>query len=507
MHTKSIINIHFFSKNLRIILIISACIYLLFYFFIALNRINYPYDLEWIEGGMVDQVQHFIITGKIYVSPSINFVPFLYPPLFFLFSAVTSSIFGIGYFSLRFVSFVASIVIFITIYLIVFEETKEWWVSILSVGLFSATFRVTGAWLDIARVDTLFVALWILFVYIIRKKESYFYSFLAGVLAALAFLTKQTALIVCLPVIIYLIYKNWKYGLTLFTTTIAIICFTTLLLNRSSDGWFFFYVFTLLRQQTEWVPLMFISFWANDLLFHIPIAILFSLYFLNNKLNGKRTLSLLWIFIFFGALAGTFLTRVKWGGYDNVLLPLYVVFSVTFGLGLNELEKKIDNSNDRRKNVTKIFISAACLSQLIILFYNPFSQIPTKNDLQAGNELVKYISSVKGKVFLPDNGYLSTIAGKEAFAHNSAIWDIVRGNKDTVEKEILSEDLSNIIKNQYFDVIILSTKDLKYYCENIDKYYIQQKVPYTNTSSFYTITGAKLRPTTIYIAKRLLQKE
>lgn len=76
-----------------------------------------------------------------------------------------------------------------------------------------------------------------------------------------------------------------------------------------------------------------------------------------------------------------------------------------------------------------------------------------------------------------------------------------------MEKEILSEDLSNIIKNQYFDVIILSTKDLKYYCENIDKYYIQQKVPYTNTSSFYTITGAKLRPTTIYIAKRLLQKE
>ena len=76
-------------------------------------------------------------------------------------------------------------------------------------------------------------------------------------------------------------------------------------------------------------------------------------------------------------------------------------------------------------------IEIACLIQLVILIYNPFAQIPTKADLEAGNTLVKMLSEVKGTVFVPDDSYLPALAGKSTFANNSAIWDVLRGDQPT----------------------------------------------------------------------------
>ena len=151
---------------LNLALFSLAVVYLIIYLWMAYYRLRYPFDLEWIEGGMVDQVQRLLHGQSMYVAPSISYVPFLYPPIYFYFSALAALLFGIGLFPLRLVSFLASLVSFTTIFLIVRAETKNDWAAILSTGLFVATFRVTGAWLDIARVDSLFLALWLLFIYL-----------------------------------------------------------------------------------------------------------------------------------------------------------------------------------------------------------------------------------------------------------------------------------------------------------------------------------------------------
>jgi hypothetical protein len=489
---------------LRLVLFATAVAYLVVYIWMVIYRIRYPFDLEWIEGGMVNQVQRLIHGQGMYVAPTINYVPFLYPPLYFYFSALAALIFGIGLFPLRLVSVLASLVSFTTIFLIVRNETKNWWVAILSTGLFAATFRVTGAWLDIAKVDSLFLALWLLFIFIISGRKSLGGAVLAGILAGLAFLTKQTALIVCVPVLAYLLWCNWKYALVCLASATLTIGITTLVMNHFSAGWFGYYVFELLSQQTDWLPQYFISFWKDDLLVHLPIAILFAAFFLMGLPKQDRHSLYQWLAVLTGALAGSFITRVKTGGYDNVLLPVYAGLSILFGLGLGGLLKLIKQVQTEYTGRLEALIHVACLIQFVILFYNPFAQIPTKADLDAGNSLVKMLSEVKGAVFLPDDSFLPALAGKNTYANNSAIWDVLRGNQQTKGKALLTADISNAIRQQSFDEIIIDGDiDLPWCCAGIDQYYTRVGEVFQNQTVFYTVTGDKKRPTYIYIANRL----
>lgn len=493
-----------FTQLLKIALVFSAAFYLIIYLWVAYFRLQYPFDLEWIEGGMVDQVQRIVNGEGIYIAPSINFVPFIYPPLYFYLSAVASILLGGGLFPLRLVSFIASLVSFILIYLIVRDETKNSLAAFLSAGLFPAAFRVTGAWLDIARVDSLFVTLWLLFIYFARGKKTLAYSMLTGALVAMAFLTKQTALMTCLPVIVYLFWQNWKYALSLLIVATVIIGMVTLFMERASSGWYTYYVFSLLTQQTEWEPWRFVSFWTDDLMVHVPIAILFTIFFLSMP-KKARPILIKWLSVLAGALAGSFITRVKLGGYDNVLLPAYAAISILFGLGLSESLKLANQLFISYRSRIVLLIYISCLIQLLILFYNPIEQIPTKADLDEGYKLVKFLSTVSGEVYIPDHGYLATLAGKKVYAHHSAIWDVVRGNKQSTGKGLLTEDLDAAIRQQLFDVIILDS-EWNYCCSEISQYYSIETYRYPDESAFYTITGWKRRPTYIFYAKRLKEQ-
>jgi hypothetical protein len=481
-----------------------AVAYLVIYLWMAYQRLRYPFELEWIEGGMVDQVQRLIHGQSLYVAPSINDVPYLYPPVYFYVSAAASLIFGGGLFPLRLVSFSASLVSFTIIFFMVYEETRNWRIAILSSGLFAAAFRVTGAWLDIARVDSLFLAFWLLFIYFVRRRKTIGYSILTGILAALAYLTKQTAMIACLPVLAYLFWCNWKYALSCLAAAALTVGITTLILNQASAGWYGYYIFGLLSQQTQWLPGEFVTFWNDDLLVHLPFAILLTFFFLAGGPKQERTIQIQWLAILLGVLAGTFITRVKIGGYDNVLLPTYAVISILFGLGLNELFKSTRQIQFDFRSRLEGLIHLACVVQLVMLAYNPFAQIPTKADLQAGQKFVSLLSGVKGEVFLPDHGYLPTLAGKRTYAHESAIWDVLRGDQLTKGKQLLATELKDAIRQQYFDEIILdSDLDLNWCCVDIDQTYTRVGDVFQDQTSFYTVTGDRKRPAQIYIANRL----
>jgi 4-amino-4-deoxy-L-arabinose transferase-like glycosyltransferase len=239
--------------------------YPLVYFYMVYYRIQYPFELDWIEGGLLGQVQRIVNGQVVYAAPSLGFVAFIYPPLFFYLSALASQFFGATFFSLRLVSFLASLISFVCIFLIVKEETDNKFIAFISACFFAGTFRVTGAWMDIARVDSLFVALLFLFVYFIRRSNSTWAFILAGFFAALALLTKQTALVMCIPAIGYAFLKDWKRTLILIVTATAITGGVTLAFNLFSDGWYVYYVFELLNYQTEWLGISeFIKFWPRD---------------------------------------------------------------------------------------------------------------------------------------------------------------------------------------------------------------------------------------------------
>lgn len=484
---------------LRAALLCAAWSFVVIYLWVASQRMNYPFELEWIEGGMADQVRRIVQGEGVYVPPGIRFVPFLYPPLYFYLSAAASLVLGDGLFPLRLVSFLASLVTFAMIFLIVRNQTGDWRSGILSAGFFAATYRLAGAWLDIARVDALFLALWLLFIYVAAGRKSLPRAALAGVLVGMAFLTKQLALFLCLPVIVFLMWQNRRFALTVLGVALSVVGITTLVFDHFSAGWYSFYTFRLLFGQAEWLPSQLGVFLGNDLLFHLPLMILLGLlFFIFHDRQESRQASLsFWLAFLFSALAGALVARMKIGGYDNVLLPAYAALSICCGLGFQRGVSMARALPGSLRHRAAALLYLACLVQLGMLSYNPYAQVPDKSDLEAGHQLVRFISSVDGEVYLPDHGYLPTLAGKSTYAHHSTIWDVVRAGQHNPAALKLRKELQDALSQHLFSMVILDS-DWNYCCQHVEDYYAPSGQVFKQEGVFYPVTGWARRPSVIY---------
>ena len=96
-------------RALKVGVAVVGAAFLLMYVVVAVLRIRSPFELEWIEGGVVDDVRHILAGHQLYVRPSIKFMPYIYTPLYYYVAAGAAKVFGIGFFPLRLVSFVASL--------------------------------------------------------------------------------------------------------------------------------------------------------------------------------------------------------------------------------------------------------------------------------------------------------------------------------------------------------------------------------------------------------------
>src|SRR3954468_2442058 len=94
------------------LLVVTSGAYLAVYLWIAVRRLPYPFDLEWMEGACVDHVARLMSGQKIYVQPSLTFIPFFYPPFYYSVAAAVSGVIGLGLLPLRLVSWLSSLVVF-----------------------------------------------------------------------------------------------------------------------------------------------------------------------------------------------------------------------------------------------------------------------------------------------------------------------------------------------------------------------------------------------------------
>src|SRR3982074_2006529 len=61
------------------------------------RRFAYPYDLEWMEGGMLCHALRLVEGQPIYAPPSVDFIPYLYTPGYPWLLFALSKIFPLGY--------------------------------------------------------------------------------------------------------------------------------------------------------------------------------------------------------------------------------------------------------------------------------------------------------------------------------------------------------------------------------------------------------------------------
>ena len=150
------------ARTARYLLVAAAAGYLLIFLVVAAWRLQHPFELEWMEGAMVEHVQRVVAGDRIYVPPSLDFVPFIYPPGFYYASAAMAQVTGVGFPALRLVSLLSSLGVFALLYLFVARDTRDRFAAVAAVGLFAATYRIGGTFFDVGRVDALFLVLLLL---------------------------------------------------------------------------------------------------------------------------------------------------------------------------------------------------------------------------------------------------------------------------------------------------------------------------------------------------------
>src|SRR5262245_26784484 len=114
--------------------------YVVTYVAIALMRMGYPFELEWMEGSTLGHVDRLLHGQPLYPKPGIDFTPFIYPPLYFTVASWVAKLVGEGFPALRLVSFVASLGCFALIYAYVRAAGGGRGPALLAGCLFAATF-------------------------------------------------------------------------------------------------------------------------------------------------------------------------------------------------------------------------------------------------------------------------------------------------------------------------------------------------------------------------------
>src|SRR5262245_42816304 len=79
------------------------------FLYVALSRLFYPGEINFIEGVMMDHVLRLSRGEAIYVEPSLEFVPLAYMPGFTALGALLARAFGPALWELRLISFAGAL--------------------------------------------------------------------------------------------------------------------------------------------------------------------------------------------------------------------------------------------------------------------------------------------------------------------------------------------------------------------------------------------------------------
>ena len=184
--------------ELPLILLSASILLLMVRTFAA--RVGFPYDLEWMEGGMLLH-SHRVLEGKaLYVEPRAEFIPYIYPPLYAWVVALVGKAVGLSYAVGRSVAFLGTLAGAAALVVAVRKEGASWAFGLGTAALFLSGYDESGGFYDLVRNDGLLVGLlgWAL----VAARWGWIRT--AGILLTLAFATKHNAALFGLPVLIWL---------------------------------------------------------------------------------------------------------------------------------------------------------------------------------------------------------------------------------------------------------------------------------------------------------------
>jgi 4-amino-4-deoxy-L-arabinose transferase-like glycosyltransferase len=446
--------------------------------FVSSRRLTFPYDVEWMEGGVLMQAERFMRGEPLFPKPSATFVPFFYPPLYPALLGLLGRLFGgVSYALGRSVSLGASIGSAGLGATAVLRATRRWELALLTVALEAALLGFAGSFYDLVRPDALALFLVALGA-TLAARGGVVRALAAGVVLALACFAKQTALLAGLGVVAGI-------GLTrdrrLFVSTLVAAgvagALGFLLLERATAGMFSFFVYS--GHQSHHFARTNVLFYAHrDVLHLAPILLVVPLVWLHRKrpdsylplllagglgvavlqralvssdlphmyfrdlwyprswwmfppiaiaaialLGTKDTKEprarrpqLFWGAIFLGAVAASAVGHATQWAFKNALTPLVVLGVPFVVLALAEL--------GRTTRAAPSWLAALVALQLVALYDSPMKRAPSALDRARWDELRAELGAIEGKVMVLGHPRLAWDLGDGEHLHGMGIADL-----------------------------------------------------------------------------------
>lgn len=417
------------------------------FMFVAVMRLFYPYEIEWLESGILEHVQRFANGQSLYTPPSVEFTQLPYAPFTFVVGAGISLLTGAHFWVLRALSLAATLATFWLIYALVKKETSNNLAGFIAAGVYAATFQISGWWFDVGKPDSLFMAVTLAAVWAARRASSRNTAIFAAGLMALAVMTKQSAVFVLAPITLYLLATRWRVGLSYLLGSVVLLGGAIAMINSATQGWYWFYNWELLLQH-DVLEENRVRFFTRDLEPFIPAAFLILLAARHFVSREHRWMAGFWAVTILGMVASSYSARLHSGGAENVLMPAFAAAAIAVGLSLALLLQ-----NPQRTKLAAVAGVVGVL-QFANLAYNPLPQVPSNDDRVAVDRFVTWLSNVPGDVWVVSHPGYALLADKETFAGKGGIEDVMRGD-DVVAKRALESSIADAIHTQRFRAIIL----------------------------------------------------
>ncbi len=496
------------SQWSRWVVVGFAVYYTGLFLWIALERAGYPFDIEWMEGAMVDHVRIISEHGHPYIEPSLDFAPFIYNPLYYYAAYVVSWFTGIDYFALRFVSIASWVATLGLTHELVRRESGSWFAGVGAAGLLAATYAITDGWPDLARVDSALLALMMLAIFLTRFAERRHTLWLAGFVLFLAFGVKQVALGLVPPLALFVfLFRGFRSSLEFVAACLLPSALLMLVMQSCSDGWYWYYAFQIPATHTSVHDL---GRWKSQFLGQLTLTFPLAFAYFVDKPNDEHAIRAK---TFHAVIATTMigiavLARAHTGSWHNDNVTAYIAVIVLAGLGAARfLPSRWDPKHARP--VASLFVVAVFSAQFFFLDYSPGRWVPKERDREEVAWLVEQIQSVEGEVYLPHHGHIGWRSGKTSQAHDMALYDIRRATVDfRGAQKRLYEQTRDALRNKRFEAII-TDRDSRayvrpkllgsYYRKKDDEFFGVQK-------AMFTRSGIHIRPNTLWEPKSARSK-
>lgn len=486
------------------------------------RRWSFSYDLEWMEGGLLTHAKRVADGVGIYGDPSVDFIPFLYTPLYPGLLALLEPFVGISYGVGRGISILATLALCYLLTVIVRREVKDshwqdsrlisadrlaWIGGMCAIGFFSATYPWVEGWFDLVRADSLFMLMVVFGLYGVRiwaraedrtgqRKLAFAISLLA-----LSFFAKQTGILFVATGGFMILALNWRKVPLYIGVAGSIGLGGTWILNQATNGWFWIYVYKTHQHHDFNMDRFYKSF--GNMLWHWPAmtgVIAFALILAIVTLLVRRSLPgparglAIWFPVF---CVSVLVGAVGWGtefAHFNAYIPAMVFGALCAGLSILSIASclqsllKIDkNSGIARRvpGVSGILLALVLGAQLLMSWWKPGIFVPNEKEHRAGSELIALLRNIEGEILIPYHPWYAHLAGKETQVHLMGLRDMSTGKVWPIR------GLRDKLENQRYGAIIMDNRPIGRELSRIHRHYrLDDYLPRSASPHVFTGAGA-----------------